>query len=359
MKPSAYARKFTLTGIVIAVVCVGSLLLAGYWFFQKSADNPESSEAVISANVVHVASTVAGRIVDLPVTDNQRVKKGELLFKIDPTTYQLAVEQAKADLALAEATRDSQGRTIQSENSNAAIANKQIDRARTNLALAEATLARLLPLEAKGYVTQQRVDTARTARDDARTSLRQAMLQAKAAGALVTTLGTSQALVDARRAAVAIAEHALAATEVRAVHNGLIVGLHVASGNVVVPGQPIFTLIDSQHWYATATFPETELSKIHIGDCAKVYVPANSSHSLAGRVQSIGWGVLSENVLNLPTGLPYVPKSLNWVRIAQRFPVRVVLDAPPANLMRIGASAVVIIEHGKNCKVRDDPRHDG
>lgn len=359
MTASAYARKFTLLGISIAIVIVASLVILGYWFTQKSANNPESSEAVLSADVVHIASTVAGRIVALPVTDNQRVKKGDLLFKIDPTAYQLAVAQTKADLALAEATRDTQSRTIKAESANAAIANKQIERARTNLALAEASLARLTPIESKGYVTKQQVDTARTARDDATTSLNQALLQAKAADALVTTLGSSQALVDARRAAVGIAEHELAATEVRAPHDGLVVGLHVATGNVVIPAQSIFTLIDTKHWYATATFPETELSKIAIGNCAKVYVLADRSKPLKGRVESIGWGVVSENVLNLPRGLPYVPKSLNWVRIAQRFPVRIALQDPPENLMRIGASAVVMIEHGASCKATQNPKQNG
>jgi multidrug efflux system membrane fusion protein len=221
--------------------------------------------------------------------------------------------------------------------------------ARNNLKLAESTLARLLPLESKGYVTNQQVDTARTAKRDAQTSLEQALRQADAASALVTTLDATQALVEARQAALAIAERALAQTQVYAPHDGLVVGLHVSSGEIIAPGQALFTLIDTQHWYAVATFPETELSHIAIGDCARVYVLSDRAKPIKGKVESIGWGVVSEDMINLPRGLPYVPKSLNWVRIEQRFPVQIELTNPPPNLMRMGASAVTIVHQGARC----------
>ncbi|MBK5939967.1 multidrug transporter subunit MdtN [Halochromatium roseum] len=349
MARSAYARRYTVVGISLAALILIGAVASGWWFLQRAANNPLSEDAVLSANRVNVAATIAGRVVTIAVTDNQRVAEGELLFALDPKPYQLAVAQARAELRLAEATRDAQRRTILAEQSNAAVATEQVRRARSNLALAEATLARLLPLAPKGYVTAQQVDDARTARDDAQTSLDQALRQAEAAEALVTTLAASEALVDARRAALAIAEHELTATEVRAPHDGLVVGLTVSTGEIVAPGQSLFTLIDSEHWYASATFPETELSRIAIGDCASVYVLADRSRPVAGRVDSIGWGVISEDLVNLPRGVPYVPKSLNWVRIIQRFPVRIRLDHPPAPLMRVGASAVAVVRHGEDC----------
>ena len=352
MTRSAYTRKFTAAGIVIALLIVGGAVLSGWWYVQRAENNPMSEDAVLKASVVNIAATVAGQVVTLAVSDNQRVAKGDLLFELDPEPYKLAVAQTLADLHIAEAERDAQRRTISAEKSNAAIASEQIRRARNNLALTETTLARLLPLESKGYVTAQQVDDARTARHDAQTSLEQALRQAEAADALVTTLDASEALVEARRAALAIADRGLAATQVRAPHDGLVVGLNVSSGEVVAPGQPLFTLIDTRHWYALATFPETELSRITIGDCASVYVLSDRSHPVVGRVESIGWGVLSEDVVNLPHGLPYVPKSLNWVRIVQRFPVRIRLDDPPPNLMRQGASAVTVIRRGDACAVR-------
>ncbi|MBK1643883.1 multidrug transporter subunit MdtN [Thiocapsa imhoffii] len=352
MASSAYAHRHTLIGIIIALVILIGAVVSGWWFVHRAANNPMSEDAVLTANVVNVATTIAGRVVTIAVADNQRVDKGDLLFALDPEPYELAVAQVTADLRLAEATRDAQRRTISAEQSNAAVAAEQVQRARTNLALAEATLARLLPLAPKGYVTAQQVDDARTARDDAQSSLDQAQRQADAANALVTTLDASDALVAARRAALAIAERDLAATVVRAPHDGLVVGLTVSTGEIVAPGQSLFTLIDTEHWYASATFPETQLSQIAIGDCATIYVLADRSRPVTGRVESIGWGVLSEDLVNLPRGMPYVPKSLNWVRIIQRFPVRIELIDPPASLMRLGASAVAVIRHGENCDNR-------
>ena len=349
MAKSAYARKYTVTGVILTLAIVVGAVLSGRLYVQRAANNPMSEDAVLTASLVNVAATIAGRVVTIAVADNQRVAEGDLLFALDPEPYKLAVAQVKADLQLAEATRDAQRRTISAEQSNAVVASQQVERARANLALAEATLARLLPLAPKGYVTAQQVDDARTARDDAQTSLDQALGQAEAADALVTTLDASEALVDARRAALAIAERELAATEVRAPHDGLVVGLTVSTGEIVAPGQSLFTLIDTEHWYASATFPETELSRILIGDCASVYVLADRSRPVGGRVESIGWGVISEDLVNLPRGVPYVPKSLKWVRIIQRFPVRIRLDNPPASLMRVGASAVAVVRHGEGC----------
>ncbi|MCB4767875.1 multidrug transporter subunit MdtN [Ancylobacter sp. Lp-2] len=349
MAASAYSHRRSLFGSSIAALIIVGAIAAGWRYLDMAKDRPLSEDAVLTANVVNIASTVPGRIVTLAVAENQKVAKGDLLFTVDPEPYRLAAAQARADLRIAEATRDGQRRTIAAEQSNAAIAGEQITRARTNLALAEQTLARLTPLLPKGYVTAQQVDDARTARDDARTSLAQAVKQAEAADSLVSTLDTSEALVEARRAALAIAERSLANTEVRAPHDGRVVGLTTATGQIVAPGQSVFTLIDTSDWYASASFRETELPAIAVGDCARVYALADRSVSIAGTVQGVSWGVISEDVLNLPRALPYVPKSLNWVRIQQRFPVRIRLIDPPENLMRIGASAVAIVHHGERC----------
>lgn len=352
MVNSAYVHRYSAVGIVLAVVIIAGAVGAGWYYTKHAVKNPLSEDTVLTADVVHVAATIAGRVVTIAVTDNQRVAKGDLLFELDPKPYALVVAQTRADLQLAEALRDAQRRTITAEQSNAVIATEQVRRARTNLAMAEAALARLQPLAPKGFVTAQQIDDVRTARDDALTSHEQALHQAAAAKALITTLDESEALVTARRAALAIAEHELAATKVLAPHDGLVVGLTVSAGEIVAPGQSLFTLIDSQNWYAAATFPETELANIAIGDCARVYVLADRSNPLVGRIDSIGWGVISEDLINLPRNVPYVPKSLNWVRIVQRFPVRIRLDTPPESLMRMGASAVAIVRHDEDCDNR-------
>jgi len=336
-------------GGVVALVIIAGAGMLGWKYLRQSELNPTSDDAVVQANLVNISSTVPGRIIEIAVKNDGRVKRGDLLFAIDPVPYRLAVEQTKADLLIAEAALAAQQRTIRAETSNAAVASEQISRARVNLDLATQTLQRLTALRPKGYVTAQQVDDAATAKRDATISLNQALAQREAADALVSTLDGAEALVSARRAALALAERNLADTQVRAPHDGLVAGLAVSTGQFVITGQSVFTLIDTEQWFVTAAFRETELRQLQDGACATAFVMANRSVPLRGRVVGIGWGVSSEEVLLFPRSLPYVPKTLNWVRISQRFPVRILLDNPPQELMRVGASAIATIHSEDRC----------
>ncbi|MFD1200082.1 multidrug transporter subunit MdtN [Brucella gallinifaecis] len=350
MESNAYRKKeFSIVGVALTGILIIVAFVMAWLYLRDSYKNPLSNDAVIGANYVNIAATVPGKIISINVTENQAVKKGDTLFSIDPEPLRLLVEQTTADLAIAEAALDSQRRAVAAESQNALIADEQVTRARTNLDLAEATLKRLEALSPKGYVTRQQVDDAKTLRNDAQISLNQAVKQAKTATTLVGTLDSAQALVRARQAALALAQHNLDNSVVKSPHDGRVVGLTNGTGQIVAPGQSLFTLIDTSSWYATATFPETELSGIKVGDCAQVRILANSSIVVKGRVEGIGWGVSSEDLINIPRNLPYVPKNLNWVRIAQRFPVRVKLINPPAELTRSGASAVVTVHDGDKC----------
>lgn len=336
-------------GVVVAMAIIIVTVLVGWRQMRTASLNPLSQEAVLTADVVHISPSVAGRIVELAVRENDAVSKGDVLFRLDPTSYQLAVDQAAGDLLLAEALLGDREREIRAEIQNAAIADGQVARARENLALASETLRRLLPLRPKGYVSEQEVDMAATAERDAQISLREAERQAEAAEALVGNSAGAAALVEARRAALAIAQHALESTVVRAPHDGRIAGLTITAGEFVLPGQSIFTLIDTSRWYASASFVETELSRIKPGTCATVYALADRHTPVRGRVEGTGWGVASEDIVNLPRSLPLIPRSLDWVRIAQRFPVRILLDDPPEELMRVGGSATVTVHDGTSC----------
>ena len=342
-------RKGRTLGIVVAVVAIGGAALLA-WRFMASADtNPLSQDAVLTAAIVNISSSVPGRISEIGVRENQSVKTGALMFALDQTTYRLAVDQAAADLRVAEAGYADARRAVSAETSNAVIAEEQITRAQSNLDLATQTLARLEALRPKGYVSAQQVDDARTAKRDAEISLSQALKQREAADALVSDAAAAAALVEARKAALAIAEQALVDTVVRAPFDGKVAGLGVAVGEYVVPGQSVFTLIDTSAWFASATFLETELPAISVGDCATVYALADRTRAIPGRVEGSGWGVMSEDLINIPRSLPIVPKNLDWVRIAQRFPVRIHLSDPPEELMRVGASATAIVHHGSDC----------
>lgn len=341
--PSPKARAVSLAIVVLAV-------LVGAWVLHREEARPSSEEATIDAEVVHVAASVGGRIVEIAVSENAAVEAGALLFRIDPEPYRLALDQTRADLAVAEAALETRRRVVATQRSAAAIASDQVKRAATNLDLAARTAERLRPLAAKGYVPQLQLDQATTAERDAATSLAQAREQETAAERAIDTDAAAVAAVAARTAAVAIAARALADTEVRAPHAGRVVGLTVATGEIVAPGQSLFTLVGSEEWFAVANFREYELAEIAEGDCATVWALTDRRRPIAGRVQGIGAGVADTERINLPRSVPYVAKSMNWVRIAQRFPVRIALRDPPPGLMRLGASAVVEVKHGAACR---------
>ena len=334
--------------VALAAVVV-ALALAVYAAHVKSA-HPSSDDASIDADVVHVAAAVGGRILEIGVTENTRVAKGALLFQIDPVPYRLAVAQAQADLALAEAQLETQRRYVSTQRSNATIAGDQTKSAQENYELATRTADRLRPLTAKGYEPNQQLDQAEVMANDAATKLRQAQQQKTAAVQAIDTVNAGEAAVAARQAAVALAERNLEDTTVVAPHAGLVVGLTVSTGEVVAPAQSLFTLINTEEWLAVANFRETDLGSIRAGECATVYSMIDRRFPIKGTVESIGWGVLDQDRINLPRSVPYVERSLNWVRVAQRFPVRIKLENPPPQVVRLGASAVVEVMHGNQCR---------
>lgn len=336
-------------GVTVSLLVLLGAVVFGWRYFRHADLNPLSQDAVFTADVVNISTAVPGRISAFGVVENGAVQKGALLLSLDPTSYRLQVAQAHADLEIAEAAYADRQRAVAASQSNAVIAREQVSRARSNLDLATQTLARLEALRPKGYVSAQQVDDAATAKRDAEISLKQALEQQAAADVLVSDAAAAKALVDARRAALALAERALADTEVRAPFDGRVVGLATGAGEFVLPGQSIFTLIDTEAWFASAGFLETELPGIAVGNCATVYALADRTRPIRGRVEGIGWGVTSEEVINLPRKMPIVPKTLDWVRIAQRFPVRIRLFDPPTSLMRIGASATATVHHGSSC----------
>ncbi len=239
---------------------------------------PRTDDAFLYADTANIAADVSGRIVELNIQNNQSVKTGDILFRIDPEPHQLKLNAAHAQYYLA-----------------------------------STTLARMEPLLKKGYVTAEQIDEAKAAKESAL---------------------ASEALI----------KRDLINTILKAPFNGKIVGLDNAVGEYVTIGKALFTMIDTSKWYVIANFRETEIAKMKPGAKATVYVMASPKQILQGHVDSTGWGVTSDDA-SIANGLPRIPKTLNWVRLAQRFPVRILLHDPPENLMRIGASAVVVIHY--------------
>jgi multidrug efflux system membrane fusion protein len=243
VKAVGTGRFIHILGKLIALLIIAAAIGTALYVLHRDALVPATDAASIDADVIHVASAVGGRIVDIPLSENARVSVGDLLFQIDPEPYRLSVSQAEADLGIAEAALATQERIISTQNAAAAVAKQQTERAVTNLELAKRTVERLRPLAGKGYVPLQQLDQAQVAQRDAETSLQQSREQEGATARAVYTEAGAEANVRARKAALAIARRALEDTTVRALHAGRVIGLTVRSGEMILPSQNLFTLV--------------------------------------------------------------------------------------------------------------------
>jgi multidrug efflux system membrane fusion protein len=332
-----------LLGVLVSLVALVGVVTTGVLITRRTNERPSTYDATIQAYIVNMAPEVSGRIVELNVLDNQQVKEGQVLFQIDPKPYQLSVDQARAAVQGLEAELSVIKSEVASQTSGAAAAATGINTAEAQLDFAASTLNRIQPLLGRGFVTAEQVDQARTAKETAQVALERARQMAAQAREAITSSKPTEAQLDGARATLAVAERNIDKTAVRSPFNGRITALQVAAGEFADAGHPLFTIINTERWYAIGNFRETDLAGIKPGQRATVFVMAQPNLPLRGTVDSLGWGVASSGSATFG-GLPHVESTLNWVRIAARFPVRVLLDEPPEDLMRLGASAVIQIQ---------------
>ena len=322
--------------ILAVLAAIVLCILALIWLDRR----PRTHDAHIHADTTLVAPDVGGRIVKIHVRDNQDVRKDDVLVDIDAEPFRLRVGQARAAVDALQAQIDLTTRQIASQTSGADVAATQVGRARAQLALARDTRRRLEPMLGQGFVTEQQVDEARTNERSAEVALEASIQQSTQARQAIADTESLLAQLHGAEAQLALAERDLRNATVRAPFDGRIAGLEIAEGSYAAAGHPLFTLIDTRRWYAIADFRETELPRIHAGDAATVWLMADTGHPLNGKVESLGGGVRPDNGAGAP-GLPAIERSLKWVVVAQRFPVRVLIDRPPPDMLRIGATASV------------------
>jgi len=334
-------KRLVVPALVALAVVLGVAVLV------RMARNPQTDDAIVMADIIDVVPQVSGTISELHVADNQAVKEGELLFVIDPRPYEFALARAKADVEALDGEIDVTQRRIEGQRFAVEAARAGVRRAEAQVANATDTLRRMEPLLAKEYVTPEKIDQARTSkltaeagRDEARRKLDQAEQD-------VGTLQALRAHRDAAQAALGKAELDLSFCRVSAPFDALVVNLHTNVGQFVAPGPvPVFSLVDTRTWYVVANYRETELARIAPGMQAEVYVLSHPGRRFAGVVQGVGWAVNSEDQPISP-GVPHIKRELQWVHIAQRFPVRIRIERPePPELFRVGASAVAIVHSG-------------
>jgi multidrug efflux system membrane fusion protein len=333
----------TLRGKAIAIAAVGVAIVLGILVLFAIDRRPRTHDARIFAFSAAMATEIGGRIVQILVTNDQDVAKGEPLLIVDPLPYQLQLRQARAQVAALKAQIALMGRQVTSQGSGVQAAISQVKKARDLLRYAQETRKRLEPLVKPGFVTQQQLDEATTNEASAESSLQALSRSATQARQAVGDTLSLEAQLEGAEAATANAERNLDLTTLRAPFAGKVVGLQIAEGTFAVAGHPLFSLIKSDTWYAIADFRETELPRIAVGDRATVWTMSESTHAFVGRVESLGAGVQSTDQDG--PGLPVVGRDLNWVVVAQRFPVWVRLDSPPPFAMHVGLTASVKVHH--------------
>jgi multidrug efflux system membrane fusion protein len=388
------SRRITVA-IAVAAVLLGTLAL------YRTNQYPRTDDAEVFANFIGIAPQVDGPILRLNVHDNQFVRKGELLFEIDERPYQYALEKAVSDqaalegqitderrriAALVSAVSGSQA-NVHSAQADAIRSAATIDEARANVASAEQgvtrtkpewtyaanNLHRLEPLLTKQFVTVDQVDQARTLEIAESEALKQAesqlrMSQAGLQSALaqyersksavdestaqheqaqhaVTTLDPLTSQRGAKTSAIENARYNLNNCRVYAPFDALVTNLNVSEGAYAHVGQEVFTLIDARTWWAIGNFREGELQHILPGMKADVYVLSKPNLRIWGFVDSVGFGVTPDPDVfgRLEPGLPDAQRTLNWVHLASRYPVRIRVQNPTPALFRVGESAVVTI----------------
>lgn len=331
----------------LVIVLIVATVLVLLFVIRRLDREPRTDDAYVYADTIDVVPEVNGRIAELAVRDNQAVKQGDLLFQIDPRPYEDALKRARASLVALDRQIALTRRTVNAQQYNAESARAAVERARAAAAQAADTLHRTAPLLSQGYVSAQDVDLARTAQRATQAELAAAELQARQAAAAVSGVDALVAQRAVAEADIAIAELNLEFATVRAPFDGRVVSLKTSTGQFASVLKPVFTLIDTRQWYVVANFRETELKGIRVGTPATVYLLSDADQRFDGTVDSISYGVLpNEGGIALPGGLPRIERTLNWVHVAQRFPVKIRVGNPDPALFRIGTSAVAVLYPG-------------
>jgi multidrug resistance efflux pump len=286
--------KTRITGylITLGAVVVAGLVLAS--MFREYLFHPWTRDGHVRAQIIKITPRVGGPIVDLPVQDNQSVKKGDLLFKIDPRTYALAIEQAEAKLKQAQASE--------------LVKQDQAKRGRD------------LHTKDKGAISEQ-------------------ALVRKENDLLVAI-----ANVDVAEASLHAAHLDMEFTEVRAPVDGYVTNLLLRYGSQTVANQPALALIDTNSFWVHGYFKETQIINIRPDNKAVVKLMLNPATPLEGIVESIGWGIAQQDGAPDADLLPAINPSFDWIRLAQRIPVRIRLVHIPEEIeLRVGTTASVFV----------------
>jgi multidrug efflux system membrane fusion protein len=351
-------------GSIIGTLIVLGALITGTLVWRINYQHPRTNDAMIRANIVGIAPQVSGRIVELHVEDNQYAKQGDLLYVIDPRPYQVKLDLARTELLLAEKEVDSRRASsgsaelaIERMEHQRAAAEAEVNRIEAEDEYLRNYLERIEPLAEKQYVTADELKQARSkyaasraeladarAKElSARSAIEEAKSESRRAVSLIAQVGNVNARIEAARAIVAAAELNVEYCSVRAPFDAYVTNLNTREGEYANIGTQLFALVDNRRWYVIANFKETYLKSIRPGQEAEVFLVGYPGKRFSGVVTGIGWANSPDNTKQQGV-LPEVERTLHWVVLASRFPVRIeIKERDPEHPLRMGMTAFVTV----------------
>lgn len=314
--------------VITLLIFLGSL--AGYRYFAYY--DTRSNDAYVSANVINMASLVTGPVTELYIVDNQKVNKGDKLIQIDPRPYLYALNKAKANLAIAKTNYQNKKLAIQ-------VAMEKISQSLSILNLSKDHLKRYQRLQKEGALPEiHLIDI------EARLQEQESILSAANQELKMAQQDFDDNEIRAAEAEMHKAQYLYDHTLMVAPVNGYVTNFNLRKGQYIKTGEGLFALIESDFWWIVTRYRETAIRLIKPGDKVKIMLDMYPGKTFHGHVESIGWGINRVQAGSVaPSTLTYMEATEDWIKIAQRFPVRIVIDDLPAEYpLRIGASATTI-----------------
>jgi multidrug resistance efflux pump len=358
----------TLSKLLLTCAVVSAAIAVVAFKYWDYVSNPWTRDGQVRAQVVQITPRVSGPIVKLSIKDNQFVKTGDLLFEIDPRTFKASLDQARANLDTTRDTINSLEKQVDASKATVDEYESKIQQRKiavrgytAGLADAKATLQRVNIAVKSGAVSIQDRDNAKARFDEAQARFDgaeadvieavAAKIQAEAdlakALAELGAAGEENAQLRAAKAAVRLAELNLEFSQVTAPVDGYVTNLNLRLGSQGVANQPALALVDVNSYWVDGFFRETLIGDIREGDRAVVTLMTYPDKPLEARVDSLGWGIAQDDGSTGFDLLPTISPTFEWIRLAQRVPVRVHLDEVPDDVkLRVGTTASVLVITG-------------
>jgi membrane fusion protein (multidrug efflux system) len=335
------AKPWLIGAAAVAVIAVGVPALAHYVAVGRFIYTTD--DAYVRTDLAIVSPKIAGYVEQVAVVDNEHVKAGQVLARIDAGDYLLAVDATRRKAATQDATIARIKAQAEAQNAAVAQAQAQVDAARAEVARAESEHGRVKSLSAALFASRQRLDQSVADRDKAHAAQAAAEAQLAGARASLVVLQSQVREAEQLRAELAVAqaraERELGFTEIRAPFDGTLGNRVVEPGQFVQPGARMMALAPDGRYYVDANFKETQLDRLRPSQKAKVRIDAYGGKEVEGVVESIAPASGSEFSL-----LPPENATGNFTKITQRFPVRIRLNSAPDAPLRAGMSVVVDVD---------------